>query len=33
MAVYTIAQYQVRPSGVEKVKRATEEFVQYVKTN
>ena len=33
MAVYTIAQYQVRPSGIEKVKRAIEEFVQYVKAN
>jgi quinol monooxygenase YgiN len=31
MAIYTIARYQVRPSGVEKVKRAIEEFVPYVK--
>lgn len=30
MAIYTIAQYRVRPSGVEKVKRAIEEFVPYV---
>jgi quinol monooxygenase YgiN len=29
--IYTIAEYQVRPSGVEKVKRAIEEFVPYVK--
>jgi hypothetical protein len=29
---YTIAQYQVKPSGTEKVKRAIEEFVQYVKS-
>jgi hypothetical protein len=33
MAVYTIAQYQVRPSGVEKVKRAIDVFAQYVKAN
>ena len=30
MPIYTIAEYQVRPAGVEKVKRAIEEFVQYV---
>jgi predicted ester cyclase/quinol monooxygenase YgiN len=30
MAIYTIAQYQVRSSGIEKVKRAIEEFVPYV---
>ena len=30
MAIHTIAQYQIRPSGVGKVKRAIEEFVQYV---
>jgi predicted ester cyclase/quinol monooxygenase YgiN len=30
MAIYTIAQYRVRLSGVEKVKRAIEEFVPYV---
>jgi quinol monooxygenase YgiN/uncharacterized protein YndB with AHSA1/START domain len=33
MPIYTIAQYQVRPSGTEKVKRAIEEFVPYVKAN
>jgi quinol monooxygenase YgiN len=32
MPIYTIAEYQVRPSGVEKVKRAIEEFVEYVKS-
>jgi quinol monooxygenase YgiN len=30
--IYTIAEYRVRPEGVEKVKRAIEEFVPYVKT-
>jgi quinol monooxygenase YgiN len=33
MAIYTIAQYRVKPSGVAKVKRAIEEFVPYVKSN
>jgi quinol monooxygenase YgiN len=33
MAIYTIAQYQVRPSGVSKVKQAIEEFVRYVQAN
>jgi quinol monooxygenase YgiN len=33
MPIYTIAQYRVRPSGVEKVNRAIEEFVQYVQAN
>jgi quinol monooxygenase YgiN len=33
MPIYTIAQYQVTPSGTEKVKRAIEEFVRYVKAN
>jgi hypothetical protein len=28
MAIYTIVQYRVRPSGVDKVKRAIEEFVR-----
>ncbi len=31
MAIYTIAEYRVRPEGVEKVKRAIQEFVPYVK--
>jgi quinol monooxygenase YgiN len=31
MPIYTIAEYQVRPSGVDRVKRAIEEFVPYVK--
>jgi quinol monooxygenase YgiN len=33
MSIYTIAQYQIRPAGVEKVKRAIEEFVRYVQSN
>ena len=33
MPIYTIAQYQVRPSGVEKVRKAIEEFVPYVQAN
>jgi quinol monooxygenase YgiN len=33
MPIYTIAEYTVRPSGVEKVKQAIEEFVPYVKAN
>jgi quinol monooxygenase YgiN len=33
MPIYTIAQYQVRPSGTEKVKGAIEEFVRYVKAS
>jgi quinol monooxygenase YgiN len=33
MPVYTIAQYSVKAQAVEKVKKAIEEFVQYVKTN
>ena len=33
MAIYTIAEYRVRQSGVEKVKRAIEEFVPYVQAN
>ena len=33
MPIYTIAQYRVRPSGVEKVKRAIEEFVPYVQSS
>jgi predicted ester cyclase/quinol monooxygenase YgiN len=30
VAIYTIAQYKVRPSGIETVKRAIQEFVPYV---
>lgn len=30
MPIYTIAQYRVRKSGIEKVKRAIKEFVSYV---
>lgn len=33
MPIYTIAQYRIRPAGVDKVKRAIEEFVQYVGAN
>jgi len=33
MPIYTIAEYQIRPSGVEKVKGAIEEFVDYVRAN
>jgi quinol monooxygenase YgiN len=33
MPIYTIAQYQVRKSGVEKVKRAIAEFVPYVQNH
>jgi quinol monooxygenase YgiN len=33
MPIYTIAQYRVRPEGVETVKQAIEEFVPYVKAN
>ncbi len=33
MAVYTIAQYQVNARAVDKVKKAIEEFVRYVKAN
>lgn len=33
MAIQTIAEYRVRPSGVDKVKRAIDEFVRYVKAN
>jgi len=31
MPIYTIAEYRVRPAGVDKVKRAIEEFVEYVR--
>ncbi len=33
MPIYTIAEYSVRPSGVEKVKRAIQEFVTYVRAH
>lgn len=33
MPIYETAQYQVKPQAVEKVKRAIEEFVQYVRAN
>jgi quinol monooxygenase YgiN len=33
MPIYTIAEYRVRRSGAERVKRAIEEFVRYVKAN
>jgi len=33
MPIHTIARYQVRPSGIERVKRAIEEFVRYVEAN
>jgi len=33
MSIYTIAEYKVRPQGVEKVKRAIEESVPYVRAN
>jgi quinol monooxygenase YgiN len=32
-AIYTIAEYRVRQSGVEKVKQAIEEFIAQVETN
>jgi quinol monooxygenase YgiN len=32
MPIYTIAEYQVKPSGVDKVRRAIEEFVPYVQS-
>ena len=31
MAISTIAEYRVRPEGVEKVKRAIQDFIPYVK--
>ena len=33
MPIYTIAQYQVRAAGVNKVKQAIQEFVPYVQAN
>ena len=33
MPIHTIAQYRVKPSGVDKVKRAIAEFVPHVRAN
>jgi len=33
MPIYTIAEYRVKKSGVEKVKRAIEEFLPYVRAS
>jgi len=33
MPIYTIAEYQVKPNGVDKVKRAIEAFVPYVQSH
>jgi len=33
MPIYTIAEYEVRESGIEKVKRAIEEFVPYIQAS
>jgi predicted ester cyclase/quinol monooxygenase YgiN len=33
MPIHTIAEYQIRPSGVQKVKTAIEEFVEYLRAN
>jgi quinol monooxygenase YgiN len=33
MPIHTIAQYCVKPSGIDKVKRAIAEFVPYVRAN
>jgi len=33
MAIYQTATYQIKPQAVEKVKRAIEDFVQYVREN
>ena len=33
MPIYTIAQYRVKKSGVEKVKRAIEEFLPYIRAH
>jgi quinol monooxygenase YgiN len=33
MPIYTLAEYRVKPSGVEKVKAAIEEFLRYVQAN
>ena len=33
MPIYTLAQYRVKKSGVEKVKRAIEEFLPYIRAH
>jgi quinol monooxygenase YgiN len=33
MPIYQLAQYQVKPAAVDKVKRAIEEFVRYIQAN
>jgi quinol monooxygenase YgiN len=33
MPIYTTAEYRVRASGIEKVKRAIEEFLPYIREN
>jgi quinol monooxygenase YgiN len=33
MPIYTIAEYEVRESGIEKVKRAIEEFLPHIRAN
>jgi quinol monooxygenase YgiN len=33
MPIYTIAEYRVKKSGVEKVKRAIEEFLPYIRAH
>jgi quinol monooxygenase YgiN len=33
MPIYTIAEYRVRKSGVDKVKRAIQEFLPYIESN
>ena len=33
MPIYTIAEYRVRKSGVDKVKRAIQEFLPYIQSN
>lgn len=33
MPIYTIAEYKIRPEGVDKVTRAIQEFTDYVKAN
>lgn len=33
MPIYTIAQYRVKESGVEKVRRAIEEFLPYIRAH